>query len=146
MSVFRPAFVELGQAAFEAAKELGRAFEEALVEAAKVPALPPKLEEYKIRGVWLGLDDLLPTIREIGKQHGWEPIRWLRHSADRTTSLYVKTSCKHLGEFVFEDEFFAYHTDWRGAIDRLLKILETPPQTRCKCGVPQGLGPAGAPK
>lgn len=131
MSIFRELFVEVPISLLEAAvREAG-----ARTRPVPTPA---------IRFGMACPDVFMPLVRDVQDRFGWEAIDWLRDSGDMTITVRVRMKCHHIGRVVLDErKLFETSYNSRDFVDYVLDALATEPIRKCKCGEPQGLGPAG---
>lgn len=135
MSVFRKAFVELTEAAFEAAKQLGEATVEAIVERARVREVQIESLNAKHDRVphWV-YNEMIGHIRPT-----WHYYDTFRDAYDRVEIVRVTLPYRHRGEIHLDEAAIVQCRD----IDYIARKLAEAPQRRCYCvhQEPQGARP-----
>lgn len=134
---FREAFVELSQLAFDEIKALGRQTVEAIVVAAE-KTTSPTASAYA-EDLHYGLRH---TIMCVAAAMDVPIYDVTSHERDRQTLVRVRLSCSHYGHHWLDDITMAlsYKDE---LIEYINSELAREPETRCTCGTPAGLGPAG---
>lgn len=143
--MIRELFVELGAAAFAEAKALGEAFEAALAEAARQRETP-KMSTSARLGL-LSLDNLRLLVQLYAQHYrpSWKFSSVTRNVATNVTVVCVKLSCGHRAYYPLDElALFRELPNERAFVEYVFRVLgQEEPEHRCKCGIPQGLGPAG---
>lgn len=145
MSVFRPAFVELGRAAFEEMKALGEAFEEAIVEAAKPVPAPVAPVPTPVSEMLRALDH--NVIRNLCERFDWSGYSVYMMPDRCKTVVHVVRPCGHPYNVALDDEgVFLRAEGLRERVDAYVWQLEAAAEKHriCRrCVRQMALGPAG---
>lgn len=139
--LYREAFHELAQDAFEELKKLG----EALVEAAVVKAQEPEPTPAPGHLSLINFDTWPMLVRTFLEYHPkpWDLIDVKRLEDDAETIIYVRLPCRHVGSFLVDDTDFARVAFDRPAAfyDFIIDTLDGEPGRRCYCIQHEAPGP-----